>query len=394
MSSTLSRQFTSRPPFRAHWRVGMLAIVALSLASCVSGPLQDAKRKDLADRIGDRGELPVAVEVPFEIDDEMRKWVHQVPTGGEPEQRLEQLLRAVLRRDGKDLTYVHGHTGSAREVWQTHQANCLSFAQLYVGLAREIGIPVYFLRVADLQSFEREGDLIVASEHITAAYGPPTRRRIVEFTSRPFGEYHEVEPISDVTATALYYSNIGAERIRAGRFAEAESLLRTAVQLDPELGDGWVNLGVALLRGDRVADAESAFRRALEANPRLLPAYQNLAALLERAGRGEEAAALLAITDQRMNRNPFSYLALGDVALRGGNVAQAERFYRRALRMGAANAEPMAALGRCAMASGRRRDAQRWLARALSADPGNERALELARILFGPVAASQLAVGE
>lgn len=394
MSLILSSKVTSPPTSRAHWRVGLTAVVALSLASCMSGTPHDAKKTDLAARISDRGELPVAVAVPFEIDDEMRRWVHQVPTGGEPEQRLEQLLRAVLRRDGKEMTYVHGHTGSAREVWRTNQANCLSFAQLFVGLAREVGIPVYFLRVADLQSFERHGDLIVASEHITAAYGPPTRRRIVEFTSRPFGEYHQVEPISDITAMALYYSNLGAERIRDGHFSEAEALLRTAVRLDPELGDGWVNLGVALLRLDRVADAESAFRRALEANPRLLPAYQNLASLLERGGRGEEARALLAVTDQRMNRNPFSYLALGDVALRGGNVAQAERFYRRALSMSSEHAEPLAALGRCAMASGRRRDAQRWLARALSADPANERALELARILFGPVAASHLAVGD
>lgn len=366
-------------------------MLAMSLVSCVSAPLRDSKREQWeVQQMGDRGRLPVAITIPFEIDDEMRAWVRQVPTGGEPEQRLEQLLRAILRRDGKDLTYVRGHTASAREVWRTNRANCLSFANLYAGLAREIGIDVYFLRVADLQNFERDGDLIVASEHVTVAYGPPSKRRIVEFTNTPFREYHQVEPISDETAIALYYSNIGAERIRERHLPEAERLLQTSVRLDPELGDGWVNLGVALLRLGRLPEAESALRRALEVNPRLMPAYANLATLLEQGGRREEARALLAVTDRRTNRNPFSYLALGDVALREGNLAQAERFYRRALRMNSEHAEPMAALGRCAFASGRRRDAQRWLVRALSADSSNERARELARILFGPVAASRL----
>lgn len=370
-------------------RLGIPAIV-LSLISCASSPINDAKRRHLDDQIRDRADLQAAVTVPFEIDDEMRTWVRNVPTGGEPEQRLEQLLRAVLHRDGKELTYVRGHTASARDVWRTRRANCLSFAHLYVGLAREIGIDVYFLRVADLQSFEKDGDLIVASEHITAAFGPPNKRRVVEFTDRPFREYHQVEPISDITAIALFYSNTGAERIRDGRFEEAAAVLQTAVKLDPELADGWVNLGVALSRLHRMADAERAFRRALETNPSLLPGYTNLAALLERSGRREEAHALLAVTDRRANRNPFSYLALGDLALRERNLDQAERFYRRALSMNGADAEPMAALGRCAVAAGRRRDAERWLERALSAGPATERTRELARILFGPVAASRL----
>lgn len=362
------------------------ALIAMAFLCCTSGRLSDAKLSQLETEIRQRGVDPSAVVMPFELDEEMRTWVREkFHTGGDPQQRLEQLLRGILHRDGNDLKYVRGYTATAREVWRTNRANCLSFAHLYIGLAREIGIRVYYLRVADIQNFEKDGDLIIASEHITAAYGPPKERRVLEFTDRPVKAHHQIEPISDLTAVALYYSNIGAERIREGRFAEAEALLQTAVRLDSELSDGWVNLGVALRRLGRVAEAESSFRRALEVNPGLLPAYNNLAVLLERDGRREEARALLELTDRYSNRNPFSYLALGDLAMREGKLAQAERFYRRALRIDRDHAEPLAALGRWALASGRRREAERWLERAETADPANAQTRELARMLFGPV---------
>ncbi len=330
-----------------------------------------------------RGIDPGSVVVPFEPDEEMRTWVRtNVPgTGGDTERRLDQLLRAILQRGGEPLTYQPGLTTTAREAWRTNRANCLSFAHLYIGLAREIGLPVYYLRVSDLESFEKDGDLIVATDHITAAFGPPTARRVLDFTERPLRGPYVAEPISDLTAVALHYSNLGAERILDGNIAEAETLLLTAVRLDPELGDGWVNLGVTLRRLGRPKEAEAAFRRALEANPRLLSAYNNLASLLERQGRFDESRRVLEITDRRTNRNPFTYLALGDLALREGRVRDAERFFRRAQRLHPEDAEPAAALGLCALTAGRRQEAERWLRRAAKIDPADPRASELARLL-------------
>lgn len=366
-------------------RARMAAFVTITVLCCVAARPSDRSSR-LEEQIRDRGLDPAAVIIPFELNDEMRQWVREEKNvGGDPQQRLGQLLRAILHRNGNELTYERGYTATAREVWQTNRANCLSFAHLYIGLARESGLRVYYLRVADLQNFEKDGDLVVASEHITAAYGPPTERRVLEFTDRPVKQYYETEPISDLTAIALHYSNLGAQRIRESRFQEAEELLQTAVRLDPELADGWLNLGVSLRRLGRVAEAETSFRRALEANPRLVPAYNNLAALLERDGRTEEARALLDLTDRRGNRNPFSYIELGDLAFREKRLDQAERFYRRALKFDSEQAESLAALGQCALAAGRRREAERWFIRADAADPGNPRTLDLARRLFGPV---------
>jgi tetratricopeptide (TPR) repeat protein len=361
-----------------------LLLLGSAAGGCATRGFGAEARERLLIQIRGRGLDPDSIVLPFLPNEEMRHWVRStIDLPGDPEVRLDHLLRELLHRDQAELSYERGTTATAEEVWRTKKANCLSFTHLYVGLARELDLPVYYLRVSDLQDFEKDGELVVASEHITAAYGPPARRRVLDFTDRPVSEYRNVEPVSDLTAVALFYSNLGAQRIREGRAAEAHDLLRTAVRLDPELGDGWVNLGVAQRRLGSPGDAEASYRRALEANPRLISAYNNLSSMLGRQGRTEEANALLELTDTRTNRNPFSYLALGDLSLRERRPAEAERYYRRARRLDPEGAEPLAALGQAALAGGRRRDAERALRRAEKIDPSLPRVAELARSLRG-----------
>lgn len=364
----------------------LLLAGAAALAACASQGLGSGSVDRTRREIRERGLDPAAVVVPFETDDEMRRWARErVPRrGGRDEEQLQQLLLALLDRDGRELVYDRNHSATAKEVWREGVANCLSFTHLFVGLARDLGLPVYYLRVADSPHYEREGELVVASEHVVAAWGPPDRRMALDFSREPAGEYHKTMVISDLTAVALYYSNLGAGRIRAGRIDEALAVLDVATRIDPELADGWINRGVALRAAGRDGEAEAAFRRALEANPAMVSAYNNLASLLRQTGRDEEARRLLEVTDRRSNRDPFSYLALGDLALAEGRHEEAERFYRRALRLHPGRAEPMAALGRCALAAGDRRAAERWLRDAERADPDAPRAVELARQLAPP----------
>ena len=155
-------------PRRAAQVAGLASFVLAGgiLSSCApaSSGLTVAMRDSLRIQIAERGLDPDTIVLPFHATEEMRRWVReQVRTGGEPDLRLQQLLQALLHREGAELTYQRGVTATAEEVWRTHQANCLSFTHLYVGLAREIGLPVYYLRVSDLQSFEKDGDLVVAT---------------------------------------------------------------------------------------------------------------------------------------------------------------------------------------------------------------------------------------
>lgn len=67
----------------------------------------------------------------------------------------------------------------------------------------------------------------------------------------------------------------------AGRFAEAEPLLRRALELDDELPLTWLNLGVCMQAQSRTKDAADAYREAL----RLQPDFARAREYLERVGR-------------------------------------------------------------------------------------------------------------
>ena len=349
-----------------------LAVSPAVLAGCSSAGLTTVA--GVARELRQRGVDPAEVVVPFEVTDEMRAWVHaRVPDSGSPEQRLERLLGAIVDPSGMALSYEGTSTNTAHDAFASRKANCLGFTSLFVGLARELGIPAFYLGVDDVERFERDGDLLVISGHVSAGFDlGGGRTKILEFTNAPSADYRHTRRLSDLTAIALYHSNHGAELLRAGRLDEALPWLRKAVSIDPELGDGWVDLGVGLRRAGDLAGAEAAYRRALEVNPQGASAYQNLAVLLRMRGQSREADDLLALSTQASGQNPFSYIALGDLSLSQGRTEEARRFYRRAMRLNRDDAEPYAALGLAALAGGDRDEAKKWLRKAAARDKSND----------------------
>jgi Flp pilus assembly protein TadD len=358
-----------------------LGAVLVTLAGCASaGPIVP----DLEKELRSRGLDPATVVIPFQITDEMRTWVHsQVPEETPVEERLDLLLAGLLDPDRLRIQYEARATGTAADVFQNRRANCLAFTSLFVGLAREVGVPVVYLDVDDIERFEKEGDLVVVSGHVSAGFNTGHALKILDFSLAPPAEYRRVEPISDLTAIALYHSNRGAEALRTGRNGDALEWLRKAVAIDPELGGAWINYGVALRRSGDPQGAETAYRKALEADPNALSAYQNLAALLRLQGQEKEAADLLAVSSRLGSRNPFIYLTLGDLSFAHGRMEEARRFYRKALRLYRGNAEPYAAMGLLSLAQGDPDDATKWLKKALSIDQENQRVKQLAMRLGG-----------
>ncbi len=350
--------------------------VLLGCAS--SGPIV----LDLGRELRARGLDPASVVNPFAITDEMRAWVHsQIPETTPFEERLDLLLAALLDPQRLRIQYEARSTGTAAEVFQNRRANCLAFTSLFVGLAREVGVPVVYLDVDDVERFEKEGDLVVVSGHVSAGFNVGHALKILDFSQAPAAEYRRVQPISDLTAIALFHSNRGAEALRNGRNDQALEWLRKAVAIDPELGGAWINYGVALRRSGDSSGAEAAYRKALEADPNALSAYQNLAALLRLQGQDKEAADLLSVSSRLGSRNPFIYLTLGDLSFAHGRMEDARRFYRRALRLYRGNAEPYAAMGLLSLAQGDVDDATKWLKKAVSIDQENQRVKQLAQRL-------------
>ncbi len=319
---------------------------------------------------------------PSAVSEEMVDWVRQrVPNQGSDSERIDALLRAVVDKPGLDLQYNPVYTGTAQEVFATREANCLAFTHLVVGLGRELGLPVYYLGFRQRPRYEREGTLVVVWEHVTAGFGGPGERMILQLAVGPRFDYEDARPISDQMALAMHYSNRGAELLRLGQPEEAQGMLRIATAIDPAWSHAWVNLGVALRRSGELEAAEKAYRRALKVDPNHVQGYHNLATLLWLRGRRDAAGEILRLLDRRDNRDPFVYLSLGDMSRREQRLDEARKFYRRAARLAPKSAEPLAALGLLAVLEDERPRAERLLRRAEERSPDDESVVRLRRAL-------------
>ncbi len=363
------------------FRVALLCLAAALLPAAAAAKKRPDARQALAEELSKRGLDPLAVTLPFELTEAMRRWAHEVaPPRLGSQQKLERLVDGLLDSDELALKYAWDVTGTAIEVFENHQANCLAFTNLFLGMAREVGVPVHFLAVKDVATYRKTDNLVVISDHVAVGYLRGQVLTVFDFSEQQ-GEktFEDLERISDLTAIAMFYSNRGAEALQRGELQESIGWLETAVELDPGLANAWVNLGVSRRRAGDAAGAEQAYKQALELDPRIYSAYQNLAALLRVAGRSDEAGGYERILRRAPTRNPYTFLALGDVSLKGGRLDEARRFYRRAAHLSRGGAEPYAALGEVAAVTGDLRTARKMLRRARKIDDSNQRAARLAR---------------
>jgi tetratricopeptide (TPR) repeat protein len=375
----------SRFPLARLAQPALLALLAVAAAGCAAFSPVHRQASELNRQLRDRGLDPAAIVIPWQLDPAMREWAHQhVAARVADDQRLTLLLAALLDKGkGLGLTYESGTTGTARDAFASHQANCLAFTSLFVGLARELDVPVFYLDIGDVEKFEREGSLVIESGHVTAGFDAGGKLRILDFSPADRPSYRQLRRMSDLTAIALFYSNRGAELMKVGRDREAQTWLDTAVRLDPDLARAWTNRGVAQRHNGDLAGAEASYHRALEADASAVAAYEDLAVLLFATGRHAEGEELMSLSGRLDTRNPWNQLALGDMAAVHGRVDEARRFYRRAERVDAAAAEAEAALGELALAAGDRGEAHRWLRKARARDGANERVRRLAARLDG-----------
>jgi tetratricopeptide (TPR) repeat protein len=352
------------------------------LGGCASAPPLIYDREHLISTLRARNVDPGNVILPYGLNDAMRRFAHETAsTSVPPIARLEKLRERLINE--LQVRYAWGYTGTALEVFEKREANCLAYTNLFVGMARELGVPVTFLAVDSIERYRKEGDLVVVSDHVAVGYGDSAGSLLIfDFADQePVTDQRLVRRISDLTAIAMFYSNRGAEALRLGLTDAAVTWLQGAIAVEPGLANAWVNLGVALRRQGDVAGAEKAYKKALEIDPRVYSAYHNLATVLRAGGRDAEAAGFEAELERTPNNNPFTFLSLGDLSLRHGRLEEAERFYRRAVSLNRDSAEVYAALGQLAAANGDLRLARRMLRKAEEIDAAMPRVARLNGLL-------------
>lgn len=260
-------------------------LVAAALGLTVAGSLEATNVASAQIPLEARAPEPS----PSEITPSMRKWLRSRKIARAPSPtRLRLLGKALMdhfelhRHDGEPLRTV-----SAAEAFEAGSGNCVSFAFLFVALAREVGEPVFFVLSETPEGGESLGDLSITNLHLAAAIGTPARLTVYDLAGRSKEPALPFRPISDRTAVAIFQSNQGAELLIRNRLTEALRLFDSALLLDPKLPFTWTNRGVALRRLGDLGRAEASYRQAIDLRPEALAAWKNLALLLGQRLRQE-----------------------------------------------------------------------------------------------------------
>ena len=273
---------------------------------------------------------------PLRLNEEIIQWV-EGRVGSDP--RSDRYLAITLQdmlfgEQGLNLRYSDRKTYTAIEVFETREGNCLSVMNLYVALARHLGLDASFQTIREMPVWDRRSELLVLSQHINATGRLDGRDYYVaDFTPQIALQRNTDAVISDEEARALYFNNLGVEALFAGNSDTALAYLRNALFIDPDSSEAWNNLGAAYNQMEDAEMAEFSYHYALETDPANLNAVNNLARMyrergeLELAGHFERAATAFNL------KNPYFQFGQGLDAYREGDYAAARDYFRRAIKL-------------------------------------------------------------
>ncbi len=360
---------------------GTLVLLGALFCGCSPYQLFDsatALRQEYSTRLG--ATAAAGVPVPFELSPAVKAEITAklVPL---PSQRrkINQILDFVFTR--LDLRYALTPTRSASEVYRDHEGNCLSFVNLFVGIARQQGLAPFYVEVVDYQRWNRREGMVVSQGHIVAGLYLDGELATYDFLPYRPKAYRDFKPIDDRTAAAHYFNNLGAEALLAGRVDDAQRRLEIAAGIAPEFEKAQNNLGVLESRRGNYTRAGELYSKALTSSPDNSLILTNLARLYQLTNRGDEAAEILARIEASNTTNPFFFVYEAEVALARGNEQKAIDYLTRALRQDSEVPEVHVGLVKAYIALGDLEKARHHLERAQKLDATNPETQELARML-------------
>lgn len=320
------------------------------------------------------------VQVPFALSEEVRAaFGRSLRPAPNARGRVTQVLNFIF--DGVDLKYALSPTRSAAETFRARQGNCLSFVNLFVGLARGQNLAPFYVEVTDYQRWNHRQGMVVSQGHIVAGLYLDGELATYDFLPYRPKAYRNLKPIDDLTATAHYYNNLAAEALLGGDLPAALAQAEIANRVAPGFVKAISNLGVIQARSGRLEPALETYRRGLALEPGSSTLLINQARAFQQLGKTAEAEEALSQVELLNTDNPFFFLYEGEVALARGDHQKALDYMARALKQNTELPEIHVGLIKVYMALGELDKARHHLERALKLDATQEDALRYARLL-------------
>jgi tetratricopeptide (TPR) repeat protein len=362
------------------FRLPALAIVVSLLVGCAAARKNiytpDEMRSELKARVSTQ--MRDEIVIPFEIDDEIRQLARDVtrdaPTDSE---KMRAIVRAITNLAGFSISYDWLSNKTAQEVFREGKGNCLAYSNLFVGMARAVGLDAVYADVKFAERITREAEIVVKSAHITAAVTLGPGLTLIDFTSTPERKYLAFQVIDDLEAIANFYNNQG---FLYGYFTESGSvdfdplekeleMYRLALEILPTFRRARNNLGVALRRRGRIDEAIEQYKLAIEQDPKYVEAHSNLGTAYFYQGRTQEALEQYRLAAENAGPDGYIHHRLGVMYLRLARYQDAIKQFRKALSKEPELADAYYHLGECYRSLGDQKKAVEEYEATLKIDP-------------------------
>lgn len=347
--------------FRA---LGVTALAA-TLLGCVGIDIdtQFLPDEEIHAAIVDQTEDRYAEIDPLYISDAVKRYIDSYILGRDSkEMRVEKLQDLLYGENFLNIEYSAEETHTAMEAFHAREGNCLSVMNLYIAMARYVGLDANFQTVEVQPSWDRRGDMIVLSQHINASGRISARRSyIVDFTPEISLQQLTSDVVSDRVARSLYFNNLGVEQLIQDNLDEALIYFKNALFLDEESSIAWNNIGSTYNRLGNRAFAEYSYRMAFSLDGNNATAINNLAKHYRRTGNARLAAEYTEAIERFNNRNPYYHYAQGSLAYNADDLDEAVSAFERALELKREEPDFYFALSNVHMKMGNTTEAERYV---------------------------------
>lgn len=269
------------------------------------------------------------------IDAAMIEFVDRyVPRIHHSRQRLDNLHLAIRSTGVLAMKYEFDATRTASEAFHSGQANCLSYAHLFIALARQAGFNASYQEVKLPHSWAEmdNASSFYYLRHVNVIIQLPFSEATVDIKAPPTYHSARTKRISDNAAFAQHFNNIAVEHMQQGDTLNAFKNFKKAILLAPTDSSIWVNLGTLYRRNKHPRLAESAYLHALSLHDNEYIAMSNLVSLYQGTGEFDKQNYYLDKVEGVRKRNPYNYFYLARDAYKIGDYSTAEEHLTTALR--------------------------------------------------------------
>ncbi len=354
-------------------RAPELAFLALLVAACAVPLRSPEPGNTITPAMLLRGEPIVGSEDPAPLPDSdaigldvdmVRFIAENVDMRDAEHTRLRHLLDAVITGGHLDVAYDE-RTYTAAETFHLHQANCLSYTNMFVALGRAAGLKVNFQEVDIPPDWTQSGDILVLNRHVNALVSATNGKdQVVDFNMADFRASYDRRVISDTRGMAHYYSNMGVERLQAADRVTSLRYFRKAIQQDAGFAPAWINLGILYLRAGAPDFARASWWHALTLAPGDPVAMSNLERQYRQQGNVVMAEDLRRRIEHYRMQNPYYRFYLAQQAFDNSDYDTAIGHLKFAVQAKKNDDRFLALLGLSYLRRGDPEAARLWIARA------------------------------